>query len=97
MRKRGAISMEMIVYAALALIVLVLLGYIFRQQIGSSAGSLFKIGKEAEEGARGERCVTMMTATSRKCSDKACETGWHEVYTSDKWKDCPDKKCCEKE
>jgi hypothetical protein len=96
MRKKSAISMEMVVYAALALIVLVLLGYIFRQQIGSSAGSLFKIGKEAEEGARGERCITVMTATSRQCLDK-CEEGWHEVYSSGDWKDCEKKKCCEKE
>lgn len=99
MRKKGAISMEMIVYAVLALIVLVVIAFIFRQQISHAAGSIFKIGEEAEEGARGERCVTIMTAATRKC-DTTCGEEWHEVYTSGKWKDCEaanKPKCCEKE
>jgi len=58
--------MEMIVYAALALIVLVVLAMVFSGQIRNSVKSYFEIGKGAEESAKGERCKSFFM--SRVCS-----------------------------
>jgi len=98
MAKKG-MALETVVTAILALIVLVVLAYVFRDQIGNAAGSIFKIGKEGEEGATGKRCITLVTSTSRKCGDDCSklEGTWREVFPSgDKFEDCLAKHCCER-
>ena len=87
--------MQVIVIATLSLIVLVVLAFVFRENIGRTSSSLFKIGEDAEEGARGVKCVSFMTSGTHKCAP-SCETGWREIYPAgEKWTDC-DNKCCEK-
>lgn len=96
MKKKGMLSIQVVVMATLALIVLVVLVFVFRENIGRTSSSFFKIGEDAEEGARGVKCVSFMTTGTHKCAS-SCETGWHEIYSPEgKWTDCKENKCCEK-
>ena len=97
MKKKGMLSLQMVVVAALALIVLVVLAFVFRDNITRTAKSFFKIGEDAEAAARGTKCVTFLTAGTHKCAP-SCEKGWHEIYPSGgEWTDCKETntKCCE--
>ncbi|MBW2979883.1 hypothetical protein KY360_00520 [Candidatus Woesearchaeota archaeon] len=94
MKKKGMLSLQMVVVAVLALIVLVVLSFVFRDNITRTAKEFFRIGEDAGEAARGTKCVTFLTAGTRKCVDP-CPEDWREVYpVGEKWTDC-DKKCCE--
>lgn len=97
MQKKGDISLETIIVAALVLFVLVIVIAIFSGQIKEYAKGFWGIGKEAEWEARGLRCVTIMG--TRGCYEN-CLTGYEEVpEPADKWKDCntaKGQKCCEK-
>lgn len=87
--------MNIVVMAILALIVLVVLSFVFSDQIRTAASSYFGIGKDATDGAQGKKCVTIVSAASHKCIS-ACEEGWEEVFPSGgEWTDCKEK-CCEK-
>lgn len=98
MQKKGDISLETIIVAALVLFVLVVVIAIFSSHIKEYAKGFFGIGKEAEWEAKGVRCVTIMG--TRGCYQNSCPTEYEEVpEPADKWKDCDTdkgKKCCEK-
>jgi len=97
-RKKGNLSIQVVIVAILGFIVLVVLMFVFKDQITKAAGAYFDIGSDATDGAQGKRCVTIVSAANHKCVDKACEEGWQEIHASgEEWKDCDkDKKCCEK-
>jgi hypothetical protein len=97
MKKKAQLSLQMIIVAALGLIVLVILAIIFKEHISSYAAGYKSTADNAIESAEGERCVSILTTNPRKCSDTPPSEEWTEVtLTKDKWSDCEDEKCYEK-
>lgn len=96
MQKKANISTETIIYAVIALTVLILLLIIFRTQIGKSAGGIGSVSDEANKGLKGENCKTLF-------GDRICGLNEPNGYTcnivpnkpSGGWKDCPGAECCE--
>ena len=93
--KKGDLSIQTIIVAILGLLVLIVLAFIFRDQITKAASNYFSIGKDATDSAQGNKCVSILTAGNHKCADK-CDGEWHELNTATKWTDCKERKCCEK-
>jgi hypothetical protein len=104
MSKKADISVNTIVMAALALMVLIILLFIFRNQISNVAGGFTSVGNNAKAGAEGTNCLSMLGG--RACGK--APNGYHTVgialekpclvYTDPKdvskgcsksgWKDC---------
>ena len=96
--KKGSLSLETIVVAALCLLVLVVLAFIFRTQIGDLVKRYTGISNDLEDQAKGNKCVTLTTMAERKC-DSGCGGEWSRVSLPSgvkEWSDCKGKDCCEK-
>jgi len=100
MKKRGALSLEMIVAAVIVLFVLVAVIAIFGGQIKESAKTFWNIGEEAKEQAEGERCSSVFgnRACYYSCPAGTDRYDYEEVpEPAGGWNDCMGgKKCCEK-
>jgi len=106
MNKRAAsLTVETIIVAALGLIALVLLGLLFKSQITKTSQTLFGIGEDAQNEARGtNKCESFLSA--RKCLN-ACETQlasdgrsiiWRDAIPppGENWNCAQGKLCCER-
>ena len=96
--RKGSLTLETIIVAALALIVLVVLAFIFRTQVGDLVKKYRGVSDDLEEQAKGMKCVTLATMSQRQC-ESSCSAEWSEVplpAEAKEWKDCKTKKCCEK-
>ncbi len=71
MNKKG-IAMQTLVMAILALVVLVILIFVFRDQIGKSMEKYTKIADESERAVEGDTCGALFSNT-RCVSDDNCE------------------------
>jgi len=91
-KKAQGLSLQVIIIAALSLVVLVILIIIFRQQIGTGAKRYTDIGQSAEDEVKGEKCISFITA--RQCSTDAPseDFGWIDVGK----KDCKTGSCWER-
>jgi len=98
--KKGDLSINTVVIAALAIFVLVVLIIVFNTQIRKGAFEYFNIQDDAASAAKGNKCVTILSAGTHKCVTGSCESTWMELSPSDPdagWKDCgPTRVCCEK-
>ena len=96
--KRGqGLSIQTIVIAALALVVLVILIFVIRGQIQKGTQKYINISSEAELQSRAkDRCQTMFSG--RECfKDKCPDKGYIEMPGT--WPDCTEmgrSKCCER-
>ncbi|MDO8660538.1 MAG: hypothetical protein Q7K43_01490 [Candidatus Woesearchaeota archaeon] len=107
MNKRAAsLTVETIIVAALGLIALVLLGLLFKSQITKTSQTLFGIGEDAQNEARGtNKCESFLSA--RKCLN-VCESSpttsdgrsinWREAIPppGENWNCVQGKFCCER-
>ena len=91
MNKRG-IAMQTLVIAILSLIVLIILIFVFKGQIGSLMGQYTSVANRSETTAAGDMCGGLFTST--KCVDGACPEGY-EIDSSLKC-DPDTKSCCKK-
>jgi hypothetical protein len=78
MAKKAEMSINAIVAAALALIVLVILLFIFKNQIGNIAGGFTSAGNNAKGGISGTTCKTLLG--DRICENQ-CDDKIKAVYT----------------
>ena len=97
--KAQGLSLNMIIVAALVLIVLVIVAVIFRTQILHYAKGYRNIGDQAIAGANGTMCSSFFS-TDRYCSDQR-DCGDDQRIPEPpggKWSDCkePTKHCCER-
>ena len=92
--KRGqGLSLNVIIVAAIGLFVLIILAIIFRQHIGSYVKGYKETADEAIGAAKGERCKSFLSDTTRKCSDVNPEVGkWRKVISGGGWEDCDENK-----
>jgi len=92
-KKRAGLSINMIIVAALGLIVLVIVAFIFRTQVIDYASKYTQTADSAVKSAEGKTCATLFS--TRKCSaNKPTPGEWTPV--SGEWTDCgKDKKCWE--
>ena len=67
--KKADLSLNTVVMAILALVVMIVLILVFREQIGSAAQRYFNIGDEAEETALGKKCQSFLSPSTRQCGD----------------------------
>jgi len=91
MKKRGQITWNMLVYAALALLVLVFVGIIFSNTVRDQVKAMLSIGSEATQAAEGEKCQSLFSGQVCK---ETCEEGYIQVSGS--FEDCaaPKTVCC---
>ena len=106
MKKRAvSLSMNTIVIAGLALLILVILILVFRGQIGKTTQSYLDIGKQASEEAKvTDKCETLLG--NRVCVQSNCPpsqvvgkqtVSYYKLAEPQKgWSDCKGKVCCEK-
>jgi hypothetical protein len=72
MKKRGEFTWNPIVYGALAIIVLLILFFVFKEQITQHSRSLFDIGDDVTKQAKGEKCQSFFLG--QYCSNNdACK------------------------
>lgn len=64
-RKGETDTIKTVATFILILIVLFVLAFIFRDQVTRSLGSIFNIGENAEQGAKNQRCESIIS--NRKC------------------------------
>lgn len=97
-KRAQGLSLNMIIVAAIGLIVLIIIAVIFREHIVSYSKGYKETADKAIESAEGERCVSLFSTTTRKCSENAPDEGWKEItLEKDKWTDCKEnEKCWEK-
>ena len=85
MKKRGQIAFNVIVFGAIALIVLVIVILIFRGQIGKGAQGFTDISEQATGTISDERCKALFS--DRRCLKEEPEVGDWIVVPGD-WLDC---------
>ena len=94
MKKRGDLSIQVIVIAALSLVVLFILLSVFNTQIRNSVKSYFKLGEQAEEQAKGDRCTSAL-GNNFCAQGTSCPSESTEVFGD--FNDCKDGRvCCER-
>ncbi len=99
--KKGDLSIQTIVIAALSLVILIILIMVFRTQISNAVKGYFNIGAQAQDMVGDEdNCASLFD--DRFCA-KECtaEAGEYEVYiVPGKFADCEKKgadyNCCER-
>ncbi len=98
MDKKG-IAMQTLVMAILALVVLVILIFVFRDQIGKSMEKYTKIADESEKAIEGEICGAWLSDTKCISNGKTCSEELGEDWKLESSLKCVDtaKICCEKE
>ena len=102
MGKKADMSMNTIVTAVLALMVLIILLYIFRLQITSIAGGFTSVGNDAKSGINGTKCQTILggricgEADNNKYKDMNEKYVLNEVPppSNSKWSDCKNSNSC---
>jgi len=88
-KRAEGLPLNMIIIAAIGLIVLVVVVIIFKTSVGSSAKGYKETADKAIQSAEGERCQTFFS--TRRCSTNSPEPiiEWRKVNpTKDKWSDC---------
>lgn len=98
MSKKADMSINTIVAAALAIFLLLVLMFVFKNQIGNLAGGFFSAGNSAKAGINGTTCQTLIGG--RVCNENIDK---YNDYTKTqippsagtKWSDCPSNICWE--
>ncbi len=95
MRKAQGLSINTIVIAALALVVLFLLIMVVRTQLQKGTQRYLNISGSAEQEAKSKDiCETMFALHTRKCVAGGCPKDFIPLPSG--WSDCKDgKTCCE--
>lgn len=97
--KRGqGLSINTIVLAALALVVLVLLIFLVRNQLQKGSQKYTGIESEAEKQAKADYCESLFALHPRKCSAKNCADVANSQPLQGSWADCKGEKgttCCQ--
>lgn len=99
MNKKGDISINTIVVAALSITVLIIMIFIFRNQIGNISGGFTTIGSDAKQNINGTKCESIL-------GDKVCgedKSNYDNKYdlvllpkpNGGKWTDCTVQECYE--
>ncbi len=94
LQKRGVeMSIQTIVYAVLALIVLIVVLMIFSSQIRTTILGYISISNRSLGEVNGENCGSLF-GSDRKCYQGGCPADYTPV--DGEWKDCTTGVCCEK-
>ena len=97
--KKAEISLQMIILAILGLVTLVILIFVFKDQIGNVSQKYFGIVNQTEAESKGDICETMFGG--RRCQTSCDEPGSDKPYIYDLgtgYKDCKaGEKCCASE
>lgn len=99
LKKRGeGMTMNTLVIAILSLIVLVIMIFVFKGQIGKTSSSYTTIAEESEKSAKKDSCGGFLDF-DRKCADDCSKIEPKGTWTSTSEGTCPDNSqfCCEKE
>ena len=95
-KRAEGLSINMIIIAALGLIVLIIVAVIFRTQIFHYSKGYTDTANKAIESAEGQRCTSLFSMGTRKCSSTPPGTEWKKIDPAkDKWIDC-ENTCWEK-
>ncbi|MCF7861141.1 hypothetical protein K9M79_02760 [Candidatus Woesearchaeota archaeon] len=101
--KKGELSMQFVIIAALLLIVFVVMLMIITGNLSSLSQGFFQLGSGAQDKAQGNNCESWFG--ERKCASSVSDTvlsdkyNWIEVtqIPDGGWKDCAEgKKCFER-
>ena len=99
MKRKGDLSIQTIVIAALSMIVLLILIFIFKDQIGNLAGGFRNAGDSARGNINGTRCQSLIG--NRYCNPSS-STYPTSTYNWDTippppsgWSDCKTGQCVE--
>lgn len=96
--KKGEISLQMIILAILGLVTLIILIFVFKDQIGNVSQKYFGIINQTEAESKGDICETMFGG--RRCQTSCDEPDSGKPYIYDLgtgYKDCKGQKCCASE
>lgn len=81
MKRKGEMDTTKVVAGfILILIVLFVLAFIFKDQVGKSLASILNIGENAEQGAKNQRCESIIS--NRKCNptyDDFDDWDWEKI------------------
>ncbi len=94
MVKRGELSFQFVVTAALLLIVFIVILVIVTGQLQGLSGSFFQLGGDASSRAKGDKCLIWFS--HRECAGTdgqlSKEYYWEEIKPyNGTWADCKDK------
>ncbi len=98
MNKKG-IVMQTLVMAILSLVVLAILIFVFRTQIGNTMEKYTKIADESEKAVEGEICGVWLSDTKCISDEKTCSKALGKDWKPESSLKCVDttKICCEEE
>lgn len=82
--KKGEISLQMIILAILGLVALIILIFVFKDQIGRVSKTYFGITEQVEAESKGEVCESLFGG--KKCMAACDETYKHNLGTD--FSDC---------
>lgn len=97
MKNKKGMAINTIVMLILALVVLIVVLFIFKDQITKALGGYTRIQEETGETIEGKKCSNILG--DRKCyavdeETKSCPYGKRKI--TEDWKDCTeDEVCCE--
>ena len=91
MKKKADLSINMVVMAALAIIVLLILIFVFKGQINGASNSFFDISKWAHGSARGEVCKSIAS------SGRVCASSSPDDENGLKYRELPNPSCSSKQ
>lgn len=76
--KRANISIEMMVIAVLAILALVILGFLFKSHVSKSGGQFEQIGENVQDEISGDLEECPQFGLMVRCYEGGCPEGWVE-------------------
>ena len=96
MKKAQGLSLDFVIIAAIGLLVLIIIGYIFVSHSTRYSKDYTDVSNKAVESAQGNQCKAFFTGANRKCSaDKPAEGEWEAA--DGEWEDCLTGEQCYRE